>query len=544
MLLIACLVVGGGILLFERDQTDEEETQSLLNISREAIEQLTLETESDTVSVTKEGLEWRVEYPLVDRANVRAIDALISDLETMQGTRSFPAEGGLATYGLDPPELRIVIHDSTSGDTHVSMGKTTPAGSFRYAQIGDSALVHIIDAGLRQRMEKGLNDLRSTALLVSDRAEIDTLIQIVAGRETKLVRDDEAWRLGVARNLKADDEAVSSFLRQLQDPVIREFRPLSATTQDPPQAMWVFRSLNGFSAETLWVGAAEDADLIVQSSTRAYDLVVDSSLASSFLAAPNVWRSRQLLPFYSYKANELIIEKPGQEQLVFSKSEDGPWRMGDWIADSDKVVALVRELEDCRVEEFIEDEADTLWERSLSLSIGSRDFETATIDFGSLRENQRPVFAHHLGGPAYAGCIDPDSISTESLAWRDRKLVSFYPYQVKEVEITTGDSKAVAKQKEYGEWRQSGAWADDVSVDDLLEAIHESRIVRFPEELIELPELGDETSIFLKRDDREDLDIHLYGVGADSLAGRVGEGPISILEPELRETIGGALKSS
>jgi hypothetical protein len=171
-----------------------------------------------------------------------------------------------------------------------------------------------------------------------------------------------------------------------------------------------------------------------------------------------------------------------------------------------------------------------------------RDFETARIVFSPQRDGQRLVFARHLGGSAVAGCVDPDSISVEPLNWRDRKLVSFYPYQIKEIEINAPGRQASARQKDYGEWKQSGAWADDVSVDDLLEAIHEARITRFPEELAETPELGQETSILLKRDDRDDLEIFLYSLGPDSLAGRVGEGGICILEPQLRETIEATLQ--
>lgn len=541
ILLVACLAVGGAILLFEADQKEQEEAPTLLNLSREAIDALMVVTERDTVRVAKRGDSWMVEYPLVDRANPRAVDALISDLETVRGTRSFPADEGLSTYGLDPPRVRVVVHDSTDGAVGISTGETTPAGSFRYAQIGDSAVVHLVDAGLSQRLGKTLEDLRSSALLADDRAEIDTVIHIINSREAKLVRDDLSWNLVSPLKAKADEDAVSSFLRRLQDPVIDEYRTLSTGIRESPRATWVFQSRTGPRAETLWVGTSTGAELVVESSMRAYELVVDTSLVTSLLASPETWRSRQLLPFYSYKTNELTIEKPGKNPLVFSKNEDGPWQLGDWMADSDKVMDLVRQLEDCQVERFMEDEADTLWERSLTLSVATRDFEMAIIEVGPLRNGPRPVLAPHLGGPAVAGCIDPDSISSEPLDWRDRKLVSFYPYQVKEIEIRAGARDALAKQKDYGEWKQTGAWADDVSIDDLLEAIHESRIALFPEELPELPELGDEMSILLKRDDREDLEIRLYAIGPDSLAGRVGESEVCILKPGLEESIQGAL---
>jgi hypothetical protein len=543
LLLIACLVVGGAILLFEADQEDQEEDPTLLELSRGAVDALTVVTERDTVRVAKRGNSWMVEYPLVDRANPKVVDALISDLETVRGTRSFPADEGLSTYGLDPPQVRVVAHESAIKDARFSLGKTTPAGSFRYAQIGDTAVVHLVDEGFKNRLGKALDDLRSRALLAVSSAEIDTVVQVVNDRETKLIRDDQTWNLASPWVTRADEDEVSSFLRTLGDPVIEEYRPLSAGIRESPRAVWQFRSSAGTRAETLWVGESMESQLLVQSSTRAYDLVVDTSLVASLLAPPARWRSRQLLPFYSYKANELTIEKPGQEPLVFRKDQDGPWHVGEWIADSDKVMELVRQLEDCRVEGFTEDDADTLREWNLLLTIGTRDFETALVEFGPLRDGRRTVFARHLGSPALASCVEPDSISLEPLDWRDRKLVSFYPYQVKEVRITAGAREALARQKNYGEWKQSGPWADDLSIDDFLETIHEARIALFAEDLPELPELGDETSIFLKRDDRKDLEIRLYTLGPDSMAAIVGEGAVCILKPGLEESIRGALKN-
>ena len=48
MLLIACLVVGGVILLFEADRNDSETTPALLALSRDAIDELTVEAEGDS----------------------------------------------------------------------------------------------------------------------------------------------------------------------------------------------------------------------------------------------------------------------------------------------------------------------------------------------------------------------------------------------------------------------------------------------------------------------------------------------------------------
>jgi len=537
-LLIACVAVGGAILLFELKGEETEPGSDLIGLPPSGVEGLTIINAEDTVTAGKVGSNWFVLSPIRDLADTRTIENLLTELQSVRGKRSFETEGNLASFGLEPPVLELYVADSSWATlSKIAIGDLNPTGSFRYAKIGDSTTVHLVDADSFQRLGKTVDDLRSRALLESAREDLDRITCHVREWTLELARTDIGWAMVMPVKALADANEISSFLSRLQDPVIGEFRHQRIRGIEEPAAIWIFDSLYGTHAETLWVGEPSDEGFIVQSSNRAFDLMVQTDLSTPLLAEPDHWRSKQLLGFSSYKVNKLTIDKPGSEPLAFHETDDGAWYIGDWKADSDKIMEIVRAAEDCRVHQFLDDSVDTVWNEELELRLVSADNDSVAVRIGPRQEDSRVVHSSHLGGPALSDCFDPDSVAMDPLHWRERDLVSFSPYQIEKVRVKWGSLEAQAEKEGFLDWKLSGPWTEASSIDSLLETLEQARVILFPEQMESQQEQTEEASITLELEDTPILTIHLYSLSADTVGARIGDGEMCTIGIELLDHV-------
>lgn len=137
--------------------------KALLKLAaRDKVQGIDLTVSGNTIKLAKKENAWRVTSPIDARAEFSVAEGVVGRVETGQ-IKSIvtetvtPAE--LGKYGLDKPEVTLVIDQGTSKNTMV-VGAKAPDGSV-YARNADSSTVVTIESSLAEDFKKTLDNFRT-----------------------------------------------------------------------------------------------------------------------------------------------------------------------------------------------------------------------------------------------------------------------------------------------------------------------------------------------------------------------------------------------
>src|SRR3989338_8993527 len=200
-LLVATVGVGAFISLYEirRPGTEERERHSrrLLSIPPEAVSQIEVQTANSTVSLTRDGEQWRL-GPQRVRANADLVGELLSETSSLTAQRTFSESPekplDLKAFGLDPGLARITL-TSDDSTTTLLIGEKTPVHTNRYAKRADQLDVAVISHTLFDMISQPAESFRDPMLLRFDTWVTDALTLTTPDRALALTRDSLDWSL-------------------------------------------------------------------------------------------------------------------------------------------------------------------------------------------------------------------------------------------------------------------------------------------------------------------------------------------------------------
>ncbi len=223
----AVLALLGGVIYLEyRIETGEgaEEDSAKKAVALDetgpgALSGIDLVRHGETISIRKREDGWFLTSPLESRADDEKVDGLVSTLKWLEITgRLGPAtaEAGLEAYGLEPPEVEILLRGA--GDAvigRIGLGAGTPVGSGRYARIEGQEGILTLSASAARFLEVDAAGLRYSKIVGLDSWEVAGLELTRGGERSALARTDGAWRITGPVDFPADATKVSSLLHDL-----------------------------------------------------------------------------------------------------------------------------------------------------------------------------------------------------------------------------------------------------------------------------------------------------------------------------------------
>jgi len=181
--------------------------KTILKIDRDKVDRIEFETPDRTVTVAKQGADWRLTAPVEGRADFGAIEGLIGRLNTtpMKTITTPNADAAaLKEYGLDKPAAMVRVM-SGSSQAGLAIGKSAGEGVV-YAKDLSRPMVFTVETALADELKKPADDLRLKDIFDA-RSFNTTRIEIVrAGQTVTFEKDKDTWKQ-VAPTLKAADGA-------------------------------------------------------------------------------------------------------------------------------------------------------------------------------------------------------------------------------------------------------------------------------------------------------------------------------------------------
>jgi hypothetical protein len=133
----------------------------LLKFDREKVDGVEVDAGGKTLTIGKDGGDWKIGKPVQTRADFGSVEGLIGRLQTVQMksiVASDPTPADLKKYGLDKPDVTVVLNTGSSRATLILGGKA--ADNTVYARDASKPAVVTVETALLDDLKKGADDYR------------------------------------------------------------------------------------------------------------------------------------------------------------------------------------------------------------------------------------------------------------------------------------------------------------------------------------------------------------------------------------------------
>src|SRR5688500_4562008 len=186
---------------FNRNTFDLRD-KSVLELDREKIDTMEVTAAGRTTRFEKKSGEWQMAQPPAGRADVSAIDGLVSRVSSVQMKSVVPDATDLKKYGLDKPAVSVRLGSGSSQATLLIGGAAEAEGSV-YAKDVSRPAVFTIDSTLVEDLKKDPSEYRQKDLFDA-RSFNTTRLEIVRNGQTTVFektkvkdkdgKEEEKWR--------------------------------------------------------------------------------------------------------------------------------------------------------------------------------------------------------------------------------------------------------------------------------------------------------------------------------------------------------------
>ena len=188
--------------------------KTILKLDRDKVDRVEMQTPGRTVTLAKQGAEWRITAPSDARADFGAVEGIVGRLNSSP-MKSIVADDGkdLKVYGLDAPVATVRI-GSGSAQAGLAIGKSAGDGVV-YAKDLSRPMIFTVEAALADDLKKPAEEFRIKDLFDA-RAFNTTRVEATrAGQTVAFEKDKDAWKQVTPAAKPADTANVEALLTAL-----------------------------------------------------------------------------------------------------------------------------------------------------------------------------------------------------------------------------------------------------------------------------------------------------------------------------------------
>jgi len=513
VLVIAALIVGGVVLLDHYKGTSTEQAQQIskrvVDIKSTDVTKLELVHTNQTFVLEKTGDRWDLKQPLAVRADASTVNSILDELEFAQRDRTLSEQDlkgvNLADFGLAQPRLRVTL---TAKKTPVTLlvGNETPTKDALYVQVEGSKQVSITGKSLFERLNIGLDSLRSRVAVeftpsAATRLEIrsvDRSIELAKGAAT--TNAPPRWAIVRPLAARADQQKVNELLTALNDLRIQDFVSEDPKDlhiyqlEDPQREVTVW---SGDTAKTLMVGRAPTNDASkVYAKLKTADSIftISGDMAKKLAVQVNDVRDPHLLTFNEADVYSIELMR-GADRISLTRTNE-TWNLtapASIAADDSAVRQLLTHLEALSATQFVADVATDLDKYGLATPFvtvtlqGDSTNVLAQLLVGGIDDSRMLRYAKRTDEPFIYGVESNalDWLPPTALGLRTHRLAEIQPDQIRKLTLQKGATETILERDPQNHWKlvqPSQGAIDNDGLKQVLDAFCELRALEFVRE--------------------------------------------------------------
>ena len=167
------------------------------------------------IEITKQGAEWRLQEPLVYRADQGVVGTLISQLQSLRsrGIVSTNPEKQ-ALFRVDSTGTIVTVEMDAGPPVSLVIGKMGTAYTETYVRVAGSNEVHLVNASLSTVGTRSVDEWRDKIIMIVPREDIRSVQYQYGDTTFTLAFQDSVWVVG---GVPADNATVNMLLTSLAE---------------------------------------------------------------------------------------------------------------------------------------------------------------------------------------------------------------------------------------------------------------------------------------------------------------------------------------
>lgn len=180
--------------------------KGIIKIDREKVDRVEIVADKTSVTLVKSGNEWRIEAPVMGRADFAAVEGSLERLSSAQMQGIVAADGGdLKKFKLDPP---VATFTAVSGSSRATLAFGETENALIYARDSARPMVFTVAPTLYTDVIRDLSEFRRKDLFDSrsftaTRVEFKRGADTITLEKTKNSDGSESWRDGSGQQVHA-----------------------------------------------------------------------------------------------------------------------------------------------------------------------------------------------------------------------------------------------------------------------------------------------------------------------------------------------------
>ena len=285
------------------------------------------EKEAATVTMKMDEPQWEFVAPAGVAADSMLIQSFVESLSDLEYTPVMEqTPPSLADYGLDEPQ-RVVTFKLKQGETvTVSIGGENPSGYAKYAMLGSSPGLFLLDSPAYLALEKSLFDLRDKRALPFDlhqaqRLELDNQTGKIV--MTKLPNDN--WEL-TQPAVRADYASANYFVIRLIGALMKtveeeDAQSLASYGLHRPQIRLQVTLPDGVHSLLVGSDNKNGEGYYAKNSAWPHVFTINQAVYDQLAGSAEEYRNRYLFDFQTTNARRVELQT-AEEEFRFDKKEE------------------------------------------------------------------------------------------------------------------------------------------------------------------------------------------------------------------------------
>jgi len=209
----------------QRKQEEKDRAEKVILFDSENVKAISFIKGEISIKLKRLGTdEWQVTAPIDAKGDAPAVSAFLSFLNNLNFTRVVEeSPKDLTPFGLDTPDLKIILSMNNGETKGVRVGDDHPMGNKVYlARLNES---RVLAAGVtKNRLDRKVHDLRDKTILDFKTPQITKIEFIRNGKTLSLKKNEESWEVSEGKiAAKGNETEITNLLNTIQAARIEQF---------------------------------------------------------------------------------------------------------------------------------------------------------------------------------------------------------------------------------------------------------------------------------------------------------------------------------
>ena len=349
----------------QRKQEEKDRAEKVILFDSENVKAISFIKGENTITLKRLGTdEWQVTAPIDAKGDAPAVSAFLSFLNNLNFTRVVEeSPKDLTPFGLDTPDLKIILSMNNGETKGVRVGDDHPMGNKVYlARLNES---RVLAAGVtKNRLDRKVHDLRDKTILDFKTPQITKIELIRNGKTLSLKKNEESWEVSEGKiAAKGNETEITNLLSTIQAAQIEQFveeKPEQLTSYGLNNSKLTVKLTTSKASEplVLLIGGKNEHGFYAKTLPKKNVFTINQSLFDTL-------NNRKLVDFFNKSlvdfndddlAKVTLLMDDDSVDLIRDEKDLQKWTMVKPVnmkANTATINSLLFDLKNVRIVEFI-----------------------------------------------------------------------------------------------------------------------------------------------------------------------------------------------